>query len=131
MDDKELKQLFEDFEPELTSDDVFMHKIEKNMKMIEMVRATQMVDSKRNKRIAIFSFVVGFLSGVVLTLCYPWILVLIQSLVISLSPTIELSQSVIPIGVWILISAVSLCSTLGTYSLIKINLRERIDSHVP
>lgn len=130
-EDKDLRQLFEEFEPELSSDDIFMQKIESNLKMIEMVRNTQIVDAKKNRIVAIVSFAMGFLSGVILTLCYPWLLTFIQSVVVSLSPTIELSRSIIPIFVWILISAVSLCSTFSTYNLIKLNLRQRINSHMP
>ena len=66
----ELKSLFTNFEPELSSDFKFMNKLERNLNSVEIIkRHTAEVRSRNKKAVAIAAFA-GFIVGFVFSLFY-------------------------------------------------------------
>lgn len=131
MDDKDLRNLFNDFDPKLTPDNIFMNKMENSLRGVELLNEIQKVDLRRNRLSAYLSFGFGFLSGVIMTLCYPWLADLMKAIFASFSNSVVPTDMFISTVVWIFIAAVSICSTFGAYNFIKMNLGGRYDSNLP
>ncbi len=71
MEDDKIKELFNDFEPELSSSFQFMTKLKRNMEAVEIVKQHNAALKKRNKLAVAIAGVCGFAVGVILTLLFP------------------------------------------------------------
>jgi hypothetical protein len=73
MEDDKLRNLFNDFQPELSSSSQFMAKLQKDMEMVEILKQHDIALKKRNKLAVVIAAVSGFVMGVILTLLFPLI----------------------------------------------------------
>ncbi|MCH5182485.1 MAG: hypothetical protein J1F06_07600 [Prevotellaceae bacterium] len=72
MEEDKLKDLFEKFDPELSSPALFMEKLEEKMQAVEFVRQHYAALQRKNRRALCFAALAGFLAGAFLTaLCLP------------------------------------------------------------
>ena len=71
MEDDKLKELFSDFKPELSSDFLFMSKLQRNMESVELIRQRSVAVRKRNKIAVAAAAISGFMIGVIMTLLLP------------------------------------------------------------
>ena len=65
--DDELRELFADFQPQLSDDHQFMQTLQHRMDALDYVAQLQQAQVKRYRRNAAISLVVGILSGAVVT----------------------------------------------------------------
>lgn len=91
MDDDKFKALFAGYNPDMQSDDEFMERLHRNLNAIESVKKNVKEAHRRNLLAVIAAAITGFVSGIVLTLCYPYISEYTNDLV-SLNPTLALLQ---------------------------------------
>jgi tetrahydromethanopterin S-methyltransferase subunit F len=71
MEDNQIKELFNAFEPELGATSPFMARLQRNMKAVEWVKQHQQ-DLKRRNRVAVaIAACCGFAMGVIFTLLFP------------------------------------------------------------
>ena len=80
MEDDKLKDLFAGFNPPMDDDRHFMSQIERSLQAVEMAKNQCAEIKRRNSKAVIVASFVGFVCGVVFTLCYPYMLSVLQGL---------------------------------------------------
>ncbi|MDE5839830.1 MAG: hypothetical protein K2H49_02810 [Muribaculaceae bacterium] len=116
MEEDKLKDLFNDFEPELSSSFQFLSKLEKNMESVEIIRQHNAALKRRNKIAVAIAAMCGFTMGVILTLISPLIENKLSSMSISL-PLIHISRLTVDYNfmAWIVIATASVLTALNAY----------------
>ncbi len=67
-EDKFLKDLLVDYHPQLSDDNTFMQRLQRQMELIEEVKAYQRTESRKNKLMSIKMLVIGVVLGCLVTL---------------------------------------------------------------
>ena len=67
-EDKFLKDLLSDYHPQLSDDRTFMERLQRQMELIEEVKADQRAESRKNKLTSLKLLVVGVVLGCIVTL---------------------------------------------------------------
>ena len=67
-EDKFLKDLLADYHPQLSDDNAFMQRLQRQMELIEEVKAYQRAESRRNKLTSLKLLAVGIVLGCIVTL---------------------------------------------------------------
>ncbi|WP_449029412.1 PTS cellobiose transporter subunit IIC [Prevotella jejuni] len=67
-EDKFLKDLLSDYHPQLSDDNAFMQRLQRQMELIEEVKAYQRAESRKNKMMSLKLLVVGVVLGCIVTL---------------------------------------------------------------
>ena len=67
-EDKFLKDLLSDYHPQLSDDRTFMERLQRQMELIEEVKAYQRAESRKNKLMSLKLLVVGVVLGCIVTL---------------------------------------------------------------
>lgn len=73
MEDDKLKSLFAEFQPELSSDSLFMNRLERNMESVEIVKRRVEEMRARNRRAIAVAAIVGFIVGFLFSLTLPYL----------------------------------------------------------
>ena len=102
-EDKFFKNLLTDYRPQLSDDAVFMQKLQRQMALIDEVKAYQQAQKQKNKHIASFTFAVGLLLGCIATLVVFMLPTPVEGLFFSVRTTIMvfLLQNILYIGLGI------------------------------
>ena len=69
--DDNIKKLFEDFNPELSSRLDFMARLERNLDAVEIVKQHNSASHKAGRRIAVMSGLAGVVVGLLLAMVMP------------------------------------------------------------
>ena len=67
-EDKFLKDLLSDYHPQLLDDNAFMQRLQRQMELIEEVKAYQRAESRKNKLMSLKLLAVGVVLGCIVTL---------------------------------------------------------------
>ncbi len=67
-EDKFLKDLLSDYHPQLSDDNAFMQRLQRQMELIEEVKAYQRAESRKNKLMSLKLLAVGVVLGCIVTL---------------------------------------------------------------
>ena len=67
-EDKFLKDIFSDYHPQLSDDNAFIQRLQRQMELIEEVKAYQRAESRKNKLMSLKLLVVGVVVGCIVTL---------------------------------------------------------------
>ena len=67
-EDKFLKDLLSDYHPQLSDDNAFMQRLQRQMELIEEVKAYQRAESRKNKLMSLKLLAVGIVLGCIVTL---------------------------------------------------------------
>ena len=67
-EDKFLKDLLSDYHPQLSDDVAFMQRLQRQMELIEEVKAYQRAESRKNKLMSLKLLAVGIVLGCIVTL---------------------------------------------------------------
>ena len=67
-EDKFLKDLLSDYHPQLSDDKTFMQRLQRQMELIEEVKAYQRVENRKNKLMSLKLLAVGVVLGCIVTL---------------------------------------------------------------
>lgn len=123
MKDDDFKEIFKDFNPELSSSFQFMTKLKKNMETVEIVKQYTSAQKKRNKIAVALAGICGFAMGVILTLLYPIIEDRLASFRLTL-PTWQASSLTIDFSYigWMLVAGASVLTALSVYEIALIRL---------
>lgn len=73
MEDEKLKELLGSFKPELSSDDLFMARLQSRLDAVEIVRRHSAEVRRHNRIAVVVAALAGFVMGVVMTLLFPLI----------------------------------------------------------
>lgn len=67
-EDKYLKDLLTDYQPKLTDDAAFMQRLQRQMALIDEVKAYQRAEKHKNKRFSIIMLAIGIVLGSIVTI---------------------------------------------------------------
>ena len=118
QDDK-LKELFSDFNPDLSSDSLFMSRLERSLNSVEIVKRHAAEMELRNRKAVAIAAIIGFISGFLFSLLLP----ALQHAVASWQLTLPDSSWLSPIAenfaiiAWLAIALASSLIALNTYEL--------------
>ncbi len=125
MEDDKIKELFNDFEPELSSSFQFMTKLKRNMEAVEIVKQHNAALKKHNKLAVAIAGVCGFAVGVILTLLFPllgsWVLTFSISLPHFQIQNITIEYSYL---YWVVMAAVSALTAINAYEIAMAKLSQ-------
>lgn len=79
MEDNKLKDLFAGFNPPMADDRNFMLQLERSLQAVEIAKNQCAEIKRRNRMAVIIASLVGFVCGVIFTLCYPYMLSMLHS----------------------------------------------------
>jgi hypothetical protein len=123
MEDDKLKELFTNFQPEMSSSLQFMAKLQKNMERVEILKQHNVAIKKRNKLAVCIAAAVGFIMGVILTLLFPLIGNWVSTFSISL-PYLQISSLTIDYSFvgWIVTAVACIITALNAYEIALVKL---------
>lgn len=67
-EDKFLKDLLADYHPQLSNDRQFMGRLQRQMELVEEVKAYQRAETRKNRRLSVWMLAVGIVVGCMVTL---------------------------------------------------------------
>ena len=118
MADDKIKDIFKEFDPELSSSFQFMIKLKRNMEAVEIVRQYNASVKRRNKLAVAIAAACGFAMGILTT----WLLPFITGWLASLNLTVSLPKvgdMTFDFGYlgWVLVAGVSVMTALSAYEI--------------
>ncbi len=129
MEDAKIKQLFSDFNPDISSNVRFMSALRSRMNSVEMVKLHTAERRRRSKIAVMLSALAGFAAGVLLTLLMPYVtaylaewhphipdMVSIFRIDLNISFVRAITDH-LTILAWTLAGIITVLTTLKTYSL--------------
>lgn len=119
MEDDKLKNIFADFKPDVSSDVSFMSKLQSNLDAVEMVYRHNAEQRAKSKKAVAIAAAVGFMVGLLFSMMLPVIGKAIVDLQVSAPdmPAIDMFTRYYQEIMWIMIGAVVVFSSIGTYDL--------------
>ncbi|MCM1077408.1 MAG: hypothetical protein NC411_08630 [Bacteroides sp.] len=127
MEDDKIRELFSNFEPDMTSDFTFMTKLQRNMNAVEIVKEHNQALRRRSRTAVVVAAIAGLLTGVIMTLLFPLIIDQISDINISI-PMIGLKLSKVDcrLVAWIVMATASCLMSLNVYEMMMV--RKKIPS---
>lgn len=126
MEEDKLKDIFKDFNPDLSSDNDFMSRLERCMDAVGMVKRQNAETLRRSKRAVAWAALAGFVAGVVMTILQPYIFKWMGGLDFTISipsvTTVAINPGLI---VWIATAAISVFIAYNTYEIASSQLSTR------
>jgi|GEM_PF-725497 len=119
MEEKDLTSLFASYNPQISSDSEFMSRMRRNLRAVNMVREQTAAMHRKNRLAMAIASVTGFISGVIFTLCYPYIAAFLSSLVKAGTTAALLYNNYGNVAVW---SIICCATALLSYSAYDITL---------
>ena len=119
MEDDKLRQLFENFEPELTSDVQFINRLERKLNTVELIVKHNEEVRTRNKKAVAIAACVGFIVGFLFSLALPYLNALVSQWQLTLpddSIMTAFANNFYLIA-WALIGFISVLFSLNAYDL--------------
>lgn len=125
-EEEQIKQLFRDFQPELSSDALFMHRLQQKMEAVELVKRQNELLQRQGKLALAATALVGVVLGVVATLTFPAVSQWFHTLNLRLPYTnFALTKSDIPL--WGCYALVAVLLLRNTFELVLMQLRRKQD----
>lgn len=119
MEDDKLKSLFSNFEPELSSDFLFMNKLQRNLNSVELIKQhTAEVRSRSRKAVAIAA-IVGFIVGFLFSLSLPYLTDAVSNWQLTLpsESVMNVFANNFTIIAWLVIGGTSVFAALNSYEV--------------
>ncbi len=129
MEDQKIKDLFSNFQPELSSSFQFMQRLEKNMETVECLKQHNVTINHRYKLAAVIATFTGLIVGIILATLLPLIGDWVATFDISI-PRLQISSITVDYTVigWIFIAIACIIIALNTYEIALVKLAEKIKS---
>ena len=126
MEEDKLKDIFKDFNPDLSSDSDFISRLERSMKAVEIVKRQNAETHRRSKRAIVWAALAGFVAGIVMTILQPYIFKWLGGLDFTISIPSVTTVSIDPgLIVWIATAAISATIAYNTYEIASSQLSTR------
>lgn len=123
MEEDRLKDIFNEYEPDLSSRFAFMERLERNLNAVEIIHQANAKATKRNRIAVILASLAGFVVGLLFSFALPYI----KNMIEVLRSTISTDSLLFKINVifefqsvlaWIIVGAVSVATSIGTYNMV-------------
>ncbi|MDE6022979.1 MAG: hypothetical protein K2G13_05695 [Muribaculaceae bacterium] len=118
MQEDIIKEIFNDYEPELSSRMDFINRLERNLDAVELIHKENAIAMKRNKLAVAVASAAGFTSGIIFSLLIPYINQLISEISSRISTDIQLLNKIADyqhVAMWLIIGGISVLISLYTY----------------
>lgn len=122
-DDRELRQLFADFQPRQSSSAQFMQRLDIKLDAVEMIRTRLDAQRQRSRLALAISGLCGVVTGILLSVCFPTIANMVTAILDSFKYTAELP--VATILAWVLIAATTAGIATAAYNVADVLLSRR------
>lgn len=119
MEDDKLKSLFENFEPELSSDFQFVNKLQQNLNSVEIIKRHTAEVRARNRKAVAIAAIVGFIVGFLFSLSLPYMSEAVSNWQLTLpreSMLNTFADNFTTIA-WLIIGGTSVLAALNTYEV--------------
>ncbi len=121
MEEDRLKDLFKEYKPELSSQVSFIERLERNLNAVEIVHKENARAIRRNKIAVLVASVVGFVTGFIFSYLTPFIEVALSRLSgycpdINWLYTLNEYADYRQVASWMIIGAISVFASIGTYN---------------
>lgn len=118
MEDDNIKTLFDNFQPQLSSDFDFMDKLQRNINSVELVKQRNAELRLRSRRAVIIAACVGFAVGSLLSFATPYIGQFLQNMLdFSGTTRLDISSGAYLTIAYVIIGITTALISLNTYSL--------------
>lgn len=119
MEDDKLKSLFSNFEPELSSDFLFMNKLQRNLNSVELIKQHTVEVRSRSRKAVAIAAVVGFIVGFLFSLSLPYLSEAVSNWQLTLpsESVMNVFANNFTIIAWLVIGGTSVFAALNSYEL--------------
>lgn len=121
MEDDNIRSLFADFDPDLSSSFQFMDRVEREIDNMEIVHKHLTARRQRSRIAMVFAACVGFVVGFVLALYIPYFEALIQGVSLPVMPDFVTRFApdfdAIAMILWVCIGVIVIVASVGSYEL--------------
>ena len=116
MVDENIRKLFSDYNPDVSSSPMFMHRLKKSMDAVEIVRQHQIMLKKRNRVAIVIAALCGLLTGFSLSFAFPAASLWISRIAASF-PTVPLMNATIDYRfvLWVIIAGITCLVAYQSY----------------
>lgn len=118
-EDIQLREMFRGFDPELSSDSLFMAALKGRMEAMEDVKREQERFRRASSRGAAVAALAGFIAGILMTLLTQHLMPMlarIPSIASSIpAPALDIAASMLP---WLLTALTAVAAAMGSYRLV-------------
>lgn len=121
MNDDKIKDLFAAYNPQLPPDSYFMERLTHKMQAVELLK-DKTAELRHRNRIAVrVAMLTGVAVGIVLTICFPYILGILENITkIAGTSIANFAADYIDIGAWIIIAVLTGTMSYTTYDLTRL-----------
>ena len=119
MEDDKLKSLFSNFEPELSSDFLFMNKLQRNLNSVELIKQHTVEVRSRSRKAVAIAAIVGFIVGFLFSLSLPYLSEAVSNWQLTLpsESVMNIFANNFTIIAWLVIGGTSVFAALNSYEL--------------
>lgn len=119
MEDDKLKSLFSNFEPELSSDFLFMNKLQRNLNSVELIKQHTVEVRSRSRKAVAIAAIVGFIVGFLFSLSLPDLSEAVSNWQLTLpsESVMNVFANNFTIIAWLVIGGTSVFAALNSYEL--------------
>ena len=119
MEDDKLKSLFSNFEPELSSDFLFMNKLKRNLNSVELIQQHTVEVRSRSRKAVAIAAIVGFIVGFLFSLSLPYLSEAVSNWQLTLpsESVVNVFANNFTIIAWLVIGGTSVFAALNSYEL--------------
>ncbi|MDE6198632.1 MAG: hypothetical protein K2G06_02155 [Muribaculaceae bacterium] len=128
MNEDKYTSLFDNFNPDMSPDSLFIHCLEQNLQAVEIVKKHTVEMQRRNRKAIIIAAITGFIVGLLSSFCYPFLLKTINSIAISGTAFATHISDYGSVYIWTLIC---LLTGILTYSAYDLTLSAQTTAHNP
>lgn len=119
MENDRLKDIFDNYEPELTSDSSFMNRIILNLDSADSIRRDYFETKAQNRKAVIIAACVGFVTGVLFSFAVPYLRRAISAIYFSMPVDISSGTADFNIttAAWLITGGMAVFTTLNAYEI--------------
>ena len=117
MDENEFSDLFASYNPELSSDKLFMLRLQANLRAVSLVKEQVHVMRSKNRLAVIVAAITGFLCGILFAIYYPAFFTLLKSLFAASTVTAKIFADYGNVAAWGIICCVTGIAAYSAYDI--------------
>ncbi len=117
MDENEFSDLFASYSPELSSDKLFMLRLQANLQAVSLVKEQVRVMRRKNRFAVIVAAITGFLCGILFAIYYPAFFTLLKSLFAASTATAKVFADYGNVAAWGIICCVTGIAAYSAYDI--------------
>lgn len=118
MEDKDIQQLFQAYQPKLSSEREFMSTVTASMRKVEFLKRQQEAVRRQNRIAVAVAAVTGFVAGVVFMLLMPYISAFIDSVAgefFSVFRILGEAADPVPVLSWVIVGMTTVLLSISSY----------------